>query len=123
MATEVQLGTATADELEAMGHEKIAEGHALLAQARRKAANAPVDAWLTLAEAGEIAKVRGRVIADAGRRGDIEIDRASRSPRVRRSEVDRWLRTGRRSTENVTTLSPREAARAAVAARAAGGSR
>ncbi len=118
--TPVATETTNADELEAMGHEKIAEGHALLAQARRKRTTPAADAWLTLEAAGEIAKVQGRVIRDAGRRGEIEIEHAGRKPVVRRSEVERWMRSRRRAVvlETVET-SPREAARAAVAARIA----
>ena len=111
--------TETPDELEATAHERIAEGHALLARARRMRTTPAPDAWLTLEGAGEIAKVRGRVLRDAGRRGEIAIDHAGRSPRVTRAEVERWI-ASRRIARPVleTAVSPREAARAAVAARA-----
>jgi hypothetical protein len=55
-----------------------------------------VDAWLTLDAAGKIADMRGRVIRDAGRRGEIAIDHAGRSPRVTRAEIERWIASRRR---------------------------
>jgi hypothetical protein len=111
--------TETPDEIEATAHERIAEGHALLARARRMRTAPAADVWLTLDAAGKIADVRGRVIRDASRRGELVIDHAGRSPRVTRAELDRWLASRRRSTPTAAeTLSPREAARAAVAARA-----
>jgi hypothetical protein len=110
--------TETPDEIEAAAHERIAEGHALLARARRLRTAPAAEQWLTLDAAGEIAGVRGRVIRDAGRRGELVIDHAGRSPRVTRAELDRWIASRRRGTPIVTrALSPREAARAAVAAR------
>jgi hypothetical protein len=127
--TEIKLprsaGTPSADELEASAHEKIAEGHALLARARRMRTLPASDVWLSLDAAGEIAGVRGRVLRDAGRRGEVVIDHVGRSPRVNRAELERWIRSRRHAevTPSDVALSPREAARAAVAARAAAGSR
>lgn len=112
--------TATTDELAALAHERIAEGHALLARAHRMCTTPPASGWLTLDAAGDIAGVRGRVIRDAGRRGEIAIDHAGRSPLVTRGELERWIvsRRRERTVDAVPALSPREAARAAVAARA-----
>lgn len=107
----------SADELEAEAHEKIAEGHALLARARRMRTAPAAETWLTLEAAGQIANVRARVIRDAGRRGELVIDHAGRSPRVTRAEIDRWL-ASRRARVASAEMTPREAARAAVAARA-----
>lgn len=118
MPPTVQGRAETVEELEALAHERIAEGHALLARARRMRTAPAADAWMALDAAGEIAGVRGRVIRDAGARGEIAIDRAGKSPRVQRSELERWMTSRRRATRT-TEVSPREAARAAVAARIA----
>lgn len=107
----------TADELEALAHERISEGHALLARARRMRTEPASDAWLTLDAAGALVGVKGRVIRDGGRRGELVIEHAGKSPRVRRSEVERWV-ASRKTPAPSTVQSPREAARAAVADRA-----
>ena len=76
-----------------------------------------VDPWMTLEEAGAYAKCRPRVISDAARRGELKLGSAGDSPRVRQSELDRWLTRQRPS--KVVVFTPRGAARAAVAARRA----
>jgi hypothetical protein len=65
--------------------------------------------------------VEPRVILDAGRRGELQVSHAGRTPVVTRSEVTRWLSRSRSSLATVASekpLSPREAARRNVAARA-----
>ena len=88
----------------------------------RLATESTPDDELPLKAAGTIVHVTPRAIRDAGRRGEIEIVHVGRSPRVRRSALTAWARVAP-TTATVNPMSPREAARAAVAARASGGSR
>ncbi|MFO0673470.1 MAG: hypothetical protein U0235_28280 [Polyangiaceae bacterium] len=81
------------DDLEVQGHERIAEGHALLAAARRlRASRSPAPSGhVSVAIAAEAIGVKPRVITDAGHRGELTLGRAGRTPTVDRAELARWL--------------------------------
>lgn len=97
------------DSLEASGHERIAEGHALLARAARlRRPEAPADAWIPLPSTKPREVVDGyavtvRSVLDAGRRGELPL-RSTRPPAVRRSDLEAWsaARTTRRRPPLVT---------------------
>lgn len=50
------------------------------------------DARLSLEDAATLACVRPRVLRDAGRRGELALEKAGRSVVVRRSSLEAWLR-------------------------------
>ena len=113
--------TTTADEIEATAHEKIAEGHALLARARRMRTTPPADELLDRERLEADYPIRFRVVTDAARRGEnVCIEHIGRKAVVRRSILEAWIASRRTAaTEKLEALSPRDAARAAVAARIA----
>ncbi len=81
----------TVDEIEATAHERIAEGHTLLARACRMRIESLADAWIPLDVAGRELGIRPRVIMDAARRGEIKLGGAGRRRVVLRSELTRWV--------------------------------
>lgn len=129
MSASTQTALVTADEIEAKAHERIAEGHTLLAQARRmRAVPAAGNAWLLLGVAAVRLGIRVHVLRDAARRGELALGQIGRRSAVRESELDRWIiakRPPSKTAANDTVEDPRAAARAAVSAAAnrVGGSR
>jgi hypothetical protein len=85
--------TSDPDEVLARAHELDAKSSLLKARAirLRKTVSVGATTWLPLNVAGDIASVKPRVITDAARRGEITLTHAGRSPRVMRSELDRWI--------------------------------
>ena len=61
--------------------------------ALREIIAAPADEWLGKDEAERESGVKMATICGAARRGEIQIGYAGRSPRVRRSELERWIGT------------------------------
>lgn len=86
-----------ADELEAEGHEKIAEGHALLARARRERAPAvaPAEEWVA-PDASPLGKRRTLALA---RSGALESSKVGRRVLIRRTSLDAYLRRHERGVE------------------------
>ena len=109
----------TPDEIEAAGHDLIAEGHAFLARARRLRVTPPVDELLDTESVELEFRIRFRVVTDAARRGDLTLEHAGRKPLVRRSALEAWVsRRPKAAAVTAPNVSPRQAARDAVAARA-----
>lgn len=116
--TPVATETTNPDELDAIGLEKIAEGYALRAQARRMRSTPGADELLDRSRVEAAYPIRFRVVTDAARRGELPIEHAGRKPVVRRSALEAWIASRRTAAPVVASLSPREVARAAVAQRA-----
>lgn len=86
------ISVKTPDELEREGHEKIAQGHALLAQAAAARIRPVADELLDDAGVRRHFAIKIRALVEAAGRGEpIEVLRAGRSPRVRRADVERWM--------------------------------
>lgn len=80
------------------------------------------DTRLSLEDAAQLACVRPRVLRDAGRRGELALERAGRRVVVRRAALEAWL--SYRAVQPVAKSSapaedPRAEARSCVAAAAA----
>jgi hypothetical protein len=85
----------SADALEAEAHEKIAEGHALLARARRLRAVPNADEYIPLQQAAERIGATPRMLRDAAARGELVIEGPKLARVVRRSSFERWLASHR----------------------------
>ena len=95
-----------------------AEARATTLETLADAADVAHDGVLTMDEAAAVARTTPRAHRDAGRRQELAIVYAGRHPRVRRSELDRWLATHRVQSAPIVD-DPREEARLAVEAAAA----
>jgi hypothetical protein len=86
---------------------KAAQGAALRAQADALdleaaaiEASAPAeDTWIVLRPKETIAGfgIHGRVVVDAGRRGELELSKLGGKPCVKRSELSRWAESRRKT--------------------------
>lgn len=105
------------DELEAMAHEKIAEGNALLAKAKRLriAGTSSVPRWLDDKACRERYGCSIAVFTAAAKRGEIEIGRVGRSPRVREDVADRWVAERARKAPPPADAAPADVYSLAVA--------
>lgn len=109
------------DELEDRADELEIEARRLRQRARRLRRGGSSIEWLDEAGLERLFGFKMRRIVDASRRGEIEIGRAGRSPRVRRADVERWLRDrARRAPRPVESgVDPYQAAVSAFARRSA----
>jgi hypothetical protein len=75
----------------------IADALRALADAIESVSTPPADEWISLRPKETIAGfgVRGRVVADAGRKGELKVWRIGGKPHVRRSELERWAQSRR----------------------------
>lgn len=95
------------DDLEAQAHEKIAEGHALLAKAQRLRSKRTTNPSADVVDVRRWAKARGlseRGVVDAGRRGDFACFTPAGRVRglwARVSDLEGWL-LGRDARKPVT---------------------
>lgn len=87
----------SADDLEAAGHDKLAEGHALLAKARRARAVAPSTSseWVSPAES----PLGKRTTLALCRAGALESSKIGRKVLVRRSSLESYLARHERGVE------------------------
>jgi hypothetical protein len=84
--------TSDPDALEDRADDLEIEARRLRQQARRLRRAGTADTWLDSAAVEADYGLKMRVVTDAAKRGELSIGRAGRSPRVLRSELDRWLR-------------------------------
>lgn len=75
------------------------------------------DELMTLEAASAVVHTTPRHIRDAGRRGELDVVRVGRSPRVRRSSLLAWARPVAQRVD--VAADPRAVARASIAAAAA----